>query len=89
MTVEYKTRDPFFDDREPDCDTRGGSDDISAETWTRLRLAAVVDARLPSILIWIAGGMTQAEVAERLDVAPQYVSKLIQKLRTTSLTIGR
>lgn len=89
MSADYKTRDPFFDERDPVCNHGGGPDDIAAETWTRLRIAAAVDARLPSVLIWIANGMSQAEVAERLGVDPSRVSQLITTLRKTSVTTSR
>lgn len=61
-----------------------GAADTAADTNIRRRIAASVDPRLPSIILWLADGETQQEVSNRLGISPQAVSQLIKRLRSKS-----
>jgi hypothetical protein len=65
-----------------------GAANVEAETNTRRRIAASVDARLPAIIMWLADGETQEQVAHRLGVTQQAVAKLLKRLRRTACNIS-
>jgi DNA-binding NarL/FixJ family response regulator len=64
-----------------------GAADAAADTNIRRRIAATVDPRLPSVIMWLADGETQQEVADRLKISPQAVSQLIKRLRVKSTCV--
>lgn len=64
-----------------------GAADTAADTNIRRRIAATVDPRLPSVIMWLADGETQQEVADRLKISPQAVSQLIKRLRVKSTCV--
>ena len=78
--ADYKTRDPFFDDRDPKLERIESASDRWIEA---LKLANSVDQRLPGIMIDLAGGLTQEEAARRAKVTQQSVAHLLRKLRTS------
>jgi len=64
-----------------------GAADAAADANIRRRIAASVDARLPSVIMWLADGETQQEVADRLGVSRQAVSRLTKRLRGSATAI--